>query len=184
MKTNAKRFQEVVASFSKLEVILKRLNDAGISYAIGGSVALYIQGNNRKPKDVDIMFTDEAFDQANELFGLEPKHIERPYNSMNKSTPVDDDSIDFLNQYTSKVEGRFYYYPPTQKVSVIFKAMEVSLIPAEKIAVLKFINRREHHNDLDDFNELFRHPDFDMDLFWRMADLLDARKMVSHSLDE
>ncbi len=183
MKTDAKRFQEVIATFPQLETILKQLNDADISYAIGGSVALYVQGNDRKPKDVDIMFTDEAFDQANDLFGLKPQHIERPYNSMNKSTPVEDGSVDFLNRYTSKAGRYSYYYPPIQKVPVTFKAMDVALIPAEKIAVFKLIARREHHNDLSDFYALFQHPEFDMKLFWKVVDLLDARETVTSLLD-
>lgn len=182
MKTDARRFQEVIAAFPKFESIIRQLNDANIPYAIGGSVTLYVQGNDRKPNDVDIMFTDEAFDRANQLFGLEPKHIERPYNSMNKSTPVDDGSVDFLNRYTSKIEGRTYYYPPTITLPVAFENMEVALVPAEKIAVFKLITRREHHSDLEDFNKLFQHPDFDINIFWRIVDLLDARETVTNLL--
>lgn len=182
MKTDAKRFQEVIAAFPKFESILRQLNDANIPYAIGGSVTLYVQGNDRRPNDVDIIFTDEAFDRANELFGLEPQHIERPYNSMNKSTPVDDGSVDFLNQYVAKAENRSYYSPPTETVSVIFDGMKVTLSPAEKMAVFKLITRREHHNDLGDFNELFQHPDFDMNIFWQIVDSLDAREVVTNLL--
>jgi len=182
MKTDSKRFQEVIATFPKFESILERLDSAGIPYAVGGSVALYVQGNSRKPKDVDIMFTDEAFDQANQLFGLESHHVEPPYNSMNKSTPVDDDSVDFLNRYTSKIGDRAYHSPPTLTVPVAFKDTQVPLVPAEKGAVFKLISRREHHNDLDDFNELFQHPDFDMDIFWRIVDSIDARRTVADLL--
>ncbi len=183
MKTSEERFREAATTFPKLETILRQLGDAGIHYAIGGSVSLYIQGNDRKPKDVDIMFTDEAFDQANKLFGVESQHIERPYNSMNKSTPVDDGSVDFLNQYKSKIDSRSYYSPPTETVPVLFKDMEVTLVPAEKIAAFKLMTRREHHSDLDDFYELFQHPDFDMNIFWRIVDSLDAREAVTNLLD-
>jgi hypothetical protein len=182
MKTDAKRFQEVIADFPKFESILRQLSDANIPYAVGGSVSLYVQGNDRKPKDVDIMFTDEAFGRVNKLFNLEPQHIERPYNSMNKSTPVDDGSVDFLNQYASKIQNRSYYSPPTETIPVAFNDREVTLVPAEKIAVFKLITRRDHHNDLDDFNELFQRPDFDMDVFWRIVDSLGAREAVTNLL--
>ena len=182
MKTDVKRFQEVIATFPKFESILEQLDSANIPYAVGGSVALYVQGNDRKPNDVDIMFTDEAFDRANALFNLGPRHIERPYNSMNKSTPVDDGSVDFLNRYTSKIDGHSYHSPPTETVPVAFKNIKVTLVPAEKVAVFKLISRREHHNDLDDFNELFQHPDFDMAIFWRIVDSLDARGTVTSLL--
>jgi hypothetical protein len=183
MRTSVKRFQEVIATFPIFESILRQLNEADIPYAVGGSVSLYVQGNDRKPKDVDVMFTDEAFDRANELFGLESQYIERSYNSMNKSTPVDDGSVDFLNQYTSKMENHSYYSPPTETVPVIFNKVNVTLVPAEKIAVFKLISRRDHHNDLSDFNELFQHPDFDMDIFWQIADSLDAREAVINLLN-
>ena len=183
MKTDAKKLQEVIAVFPKFEPILKRLNDANIPYAVGGSVSLYVHGNDRKPEDVDIMFTDEAFDQANKLFGLKPQHIERPYNSMNKSTPVDDGSVDFLNRYTVKIGGRSYHSPPTETVPIAFKNIHVALVPAEKVAIFKLISRRGHHNDLSDFNELFHCPDFNMGTFWRIVDSLNAREVVTNLLD-
>lgn len=184
METSATRFQEAVVAFPKFESILELLNNAKIPYAVGGSVSLYAQGNDRKPKDVDIMFTDEAYDRANKLFGLKSEHIERPYNSMNKSTPVDDGSVDFLNQYKSKVNDRSYYSPPTETTPVTFNNIEVTLVPAEKIAVFKLISRRVHHKDLSDFYVLFRHPDFDMSIFWRLVDSLDAREAVTNLLND
>lgn len=183
MKTDAVKFQEVIATFPKLESILRRLDNASISYAVGGSVAVYVQGNGRKPKDVDIMFTDAAFDQANELFGLKPEYIERPYNSMNKSAPFEDGSIDFLNQYASTAHGRSYYSPPIETIPVVFDDMEVTLVPAEKIAIFKLIAQRVHHRDLEDFNNLFQHPEFDMNLFWKLVDALDAREEVTNLIE-
>lgn len=183
MKTNAKRFREVLTLFPSLEPVLKQLNEAGIPYLIGGSSALYVQGSHRTPKDVDILFADDAFDRANVLFNLESQHIERPYNSMNKSTPVDDDSIDFLNHYTSKTATGTYYSPPTEAVEVTSDGISIALVPAEKIAVFKLISRREHHNDLIDFNELFEHPDFNMATFWNIVDSLNARDIVTRLAD-
>lgn len=100
---------------------------------------------------------------------------------MNKSTPVDDGSVDFLNRYLWS-DGHSYHSPPTETVPVAFKNIKVTLVPAEKVAVFKLISRREHHNDLDDFNELFQHPDFDMAIFWRIVDSLDARGTVTSLL--
>ena len=48
-----KRFQETIATFPKFKSILERLSDAEIPYVVGGSVSLYVQGNDRKPKDVE-----------------------------------------------------------------------------------------------------------------------------------
>ncbi len=172
----------MISAFPKVPDILVRLNDAGIPYAVGGSVALYTQGNTRLPHDVDIMFTDEAHEAANDLFGLTSEIIERPNVLMHKSTPVDDGSIDFLSHYTVIADGRSYHHPPTQKVEVLFEDRRVNLIPAEKIVAVKLIGRRDHHQDLLDVQELMKHPDFDKELFNEMVDALKARHVVTKLL--
>jgi hypothetical protein len=150
MKTSATRFKECLAQFPQLRAVLQRLDEAKVPYAVGGSVALYTQGNNRKPHDVDIMFTNEAHDAANAVFGLTYEIIERPNVTMYKSTPVSDGSIDFLSHYTVIMDGASYHTPPLQKVPVAFEDRRIHLIPAEKIVAIKLIGRREHHHDLDD----------------------------------
>lgn len=184
MRTDTKRFEEIIKTFPKLNSILLQLSDANIPCSIGGSVALYVQGHDRTPNDVDFMFTDESFAMANKLLGLEPEHIERPYNSMNKSTPVDDGSVEFLNRYTARADNRSYYTPPLETIPVAHAGMEVDMIVAEKIAVFKLISRRNHHSDLDDFNKLFQHPDFDMNIFWEIVDSLNAREVVTLLLEQ
>jgi hypothetical protein len=184
MKTDSERFKKAVSHFPKLDVILRKMEDAHIPYNIGGSFALYVQGNTRFPHDVDIMFTDEAHESANKLFGLLLETIERPNVSMVKSTPVDDGSIDFLSRYAAIADDRVYCTPPLEMVSVKFEDRNINLVPSEKIAVFKLIGRREHHNDLNDFTDLFRHPEFDMRLFWKIVDSLDARRVVTNLLND
>lgn len=182
MKTDTKRFKKVISTFPKLESILIKLEDADVPYIIGGSVALYVQGNARLPHDVDIMFTDNAHESANKVFGLKSEVVKRHNVSMVKSTPVDDGSVDFLSQYAAIADGHIYRKPPLEKVDVAFKDRNIGLVPAEKIAIFKLIGRREHHNDLDDFKDLFQHPDFDKRLFWELVDLFEARNLVSNLL--
>jgi predicted nucleotidyltransferase len=183
MRTDKKRFEAIIKTFPKLDSILMQLCDARIPFSIGGSVALYVQGHDRLPNDVDIMFTDEAFAMANQLLGLKPEHIERPYNSMNKSTPVDDGTVEFLNRYTAKADNRLYYTPPLETIPVTYGGIKVDVVVAEKIAVFKLISRRSHHSDVDDFKQLFQHPNFDMDIFWQIVDSLKARKVVARLLE-
>lgn len=182
MKSSPDRLIKAISMFPKVPAVLKKLDEANIPYAIGGSVALYAQGNNRLPHDVDIMFVNEAHDKANEIFGLVSEVIERPNVSMHKSTPVDDGSMDFLSHYTVIEDGVAHHHPPTQKVPVIFEGRQINLIPAEKIIAIKLIGRREHHHDLKDAKELLNHPDFDQSVFWEMVDLLDARSVVKNLL--
>ena len=179
MKADSIRLKRALAAFPKVPAALEKLDAAEIAYVIGGSVALYVQGHSRPPHDVDILFTNEAHDKANAVFGLVSEVIERPNVSMRKSTPVDDGSLDFLSHYTVIADGVEHYYPPIQKVLVPFADRKVNLIPAEKIVAIKLIGRREHHHDLADVTELLKHPDFDQSLFWKMVDLLDARSVVT-----
>jgi len=182
MKTDAKRFKEAVAAFPKALEVLAKLDAAKIPYFVGGSLALYTQGNPRLPHDVDIMFTDDAHAAANAAFGLTAEIIERPNVSMHKSTPVDDGSVDFLSHYTVIADGVAYYHPPTLKVSVAFNGRQINLVPAERIVAVKLIGRREHHQDLSDVKALIAHPDFDKELFWKMVELLNARDVVTELL--
>lgn len=182
MIIHQERFGEILELFPDLKPTLARLNTAEIPHSIGGSVALYIQGHDRKPNDVDFMFSDEAFEQVNELMMLTPQRVERPYNSMNKSTPKGTKCMEFINRYTSKREDISYYSPPLEIVPVNYDGIETHLIVAEKVAVFKLISGRKHHNDLNDFRKLIRHPDFSMDIFWSITDSIDARKVVSDLL--
>jgi hypothetical protein len=183
MKTNAGRFQKAISMFPKVRGVLARLDAADIPYAIGGSVALYAQGNGRLPHDVDVMFVNDAHDAADVVFGLTSEVIKRPNVSMHKSTPVDDGSIDFLSHYTVIADGVAHHHPPIQKVPVEFEGRQVDLIPAEKIVAIKLIGRRQHHHDLDDVKELMQHADFDQTIFWEMVDLLNAYEVVTELID-
>lgn len=173
-----------MSGFPKVSLILKRLDEAGISYAIGGSVALYAQGHSRQPHDVDVMFVNEAHSQANKLFGLKSEIIERRNVTMHKSTPVDDGTLDFLSHYTLIADGEAHHHPPVQKVPVEFEGRRVNLIPAEKIIAIKLIGRRQHHHDLDDVAHMINHPDFDRNMFWEMVGLLGARETVQKILKD
>ena len=186
MKAHSNRFTVAMEMFPKTSEILNILDANNITYAVGGSVSLYTQGIERLPHDVDIMFMDDAHKLANDIFNIKTEIITRPNVSMHKSTPVADGSVDFLSEYIVIANGNSYTNPPehTEKVSVLFKNRKIKLIPAEKIAVFKLIGQREHHSDLNDFNELFQHPDFDLKLFWSMVEALDAHEIVAARLKD
>jgi hypothetical protein len=179
MNTNPERFQEIVLRFPQLKNILKRLDDAKVFYNLSGSAAMYIQGNSRLPNDIDVMFTEASHQEANKVFGLSSEVIERPNVSMVKSSPVDDNSVDFLSNYAAIADGRVYCTPPLEVAQVEYEGRKINLVPAEMIAVFKLIGRREHHNDSGDFKDLYAHPDFNKTLFWKVVDLLDARPVVT-----
>jgi len=186
MKTDSSRFEKAMQMFPKASAILETLDANNIVYGVGGSVALYTQGVERLPHDVDIMLMGDAHDTANKLFGIKTEIVERPNVSMHKSSPVTDGTVDFLSNYIVISEGKSYTNPPehTRKVCVSFQNKKVPLIPAEKIAVFKLIGQREHHNDSNDVKELLQHPDFNFKLFWTMANILNAREIVAKRLPD
>lgn len=184
MNVSVARLEELIQTFPKLLPILEKLDRARIPYALGGSATLYVQGHARKPRDVDVMFDDDDFVRANKLFKLTPEHIERPYNNMNKSKPTDDGSVDFLNRYTAKFDGRLYCgLPDVETVVARVNTLDVPVLVAEKIALFKLLTRRDHHDDVSDFMNLFKHPTFDTKIFWQIADTLGVRGVVEGLLE-
>lgn len=182
MKASIDRYQKVISLFPKLDLILLQLDTAGIKYTLGGSATMYIQGNARLPNDIDIMFSDSNHKQANELFGIDMEHIERPTVSMNKSSPFSDGTFDFLSRYTAIADGKTYWSPRESVLEMKYKDRIIRLVPSEKIAIFKLIGRREHHNDLHDFTDLYNNPHFDRSLFWQITDELNVRKTIKSLL--
>lgn len=182
MKAEATRFEEAISQFPQAPDVLARLDEAQVPYIVGGSLALYTQGNPRMPHDLDIMFTDEAHEAANKVFGLEMEFVERPTLSLRKSTPVTDGSVDFLSHFTVIADGASYRHPPREKVAVEFEGRQVYVVPAEKILVFKLMTRRDHHDDMTDADRLIARPDFEWPLFWQVADAMGTRAVLESLL--
>lgn len=178
MKVYSERFKVVQELFPQLNEVLEKLQTADIKYLIGGSVSLYLQGNARLPNDVDLMFLANEHVEANKLFGIEIEYIERPNVSMSKSKPLDNGVIDFLSNYTVMFAGQRYFSPPKERVGFMHDGQSYDLVPAEKITLYKLIGRRLHHNDIEDVNRLVSNPTFDKNLFWDVAESIDAVGIV------
>jgi hypothetical protein len=184
MRVITSRFELIIRLFPYLPVIMSKMDNANIPYRIGGSVALYLQGNQREPHDLDIMLTTEAHDRLDRLLGIESTLIERPNVKMRKSALYDVDSLDFLSSYTVIAEGKSYSSPPKEKTSLTLDGKDIQLVPAEKIIAFKLIGRRSHHQDIEDFKSIISKEDFDSSLFWEVVDNLEARELVDRLLHE
>ena len=184
MKTFPERFNEIIKKFPYTRSILKKLDAGNVLYVVGGSAALYCQGIERAPHDVDIMFETKQHALANQLFNIESTFIERPNVTMYKSSPTNDGSVDFLSDYTVISDSAAYDSQPTHKIFVKVFNTEIALVPAEKIAVFKLIGLREHHYDSKDARDILMHPDFDHKLFWSMVNELKAMRVIEHRLNQ
>lgn len=183
MKTSHARFLEVIETFHSFSIVIDRLQNAKVDFIVGGSVSLYVQGSDRRPHDVDIMFLAEEHNKANNVFGLVSEYIERPNVTMFKSSPTNDESVDFLSEYKVISDEKIYHSPPTQKVFTHYNNMTIALVPAEKIAVIKLIGLRDHHSDSTDAETILKHVDFDNKLFWDMVEALDAHDIIRQRLE-
>lgn len=182
MQVKQEKLLQLLTQFPLLWPCVEKLHSQDITFKIGGSAALFVQGVYRKPHDVDIMFRSSEHVRANKLFDIQPESIRRPNVTMIKSSPVIDGSIDFLSQYKLIVAEKTYYNPPTQSVTGTYEKNTLHFIPAEKIAVIKLLGLREHHYDSSDAKEILLHPEFDKNFFWEMVDAHHAHEIINDRL--
>ncbi len=178
------RFRILSKKFTQFESIIQKLESNKIYFLIGGSASLYIQGNPRLPHDIDLMFTRTSHKQANSLFDIPIEFIRRPNVTMYKSTPVNDNSIDFLSQYTVIDNGQKFQSNPVDKVDLTLQGTSYGLVPVEKIVIFKLIGRRLHHKDIEDVKSVLHNCDFHTKLFWKFVDQQKAKNDVKELIRE
>jgi hypothetical protein len=179
------RYYELTKQFPQLQPIIDKLDAAAVPFVLGGSASLYIQGNGRWPHDIDLLFLPEAHARCNALFGLQPTHIERPTVSMQKSSAVKDNSIDFLSKFTMLVSSRSFHMPPTHKVVLkLENGRVINLVPVEKIVIAKLLGHRPHHQDFDDVRVMLASPSYNKAFFWELVDSVQARQIIQRLLHE
>lgn len=186
MQTMAtQRYKELTARFPQLQPTIDKLNAADIPFVLGGSASLYLQGNDRKPHDIDLLFLPEAHERCNQVFGLQMEYVERPTVHMQKSTPVSDNSIDFLSKFTMIAEGRDFHMPPAQKVTIaVGDGGTIHLEPIEKLVIVKLLGRRAHHGDFEDVRNALTTLPIDKQFFWQLVHDIDAKEVIERLLQK
>lgn len=140
---------------------------------MGGSAALYVQGNSRKPGDIDLFVPDEDHDRLDQLFGIESVYNESVTDQARLSYITEDHTISLHSKFKVRSDGpvrqmrirtaldKAEYYQPAITPAGILRVLK-----AEDIMVIKAMLRRgtQHGDkrDLEDIAALRKYPvDYD-----------------------
>jgi hypothetical protein len=155
-----KRLQEIGMFFAKrspqhqaMRRLARRLQKAGIPYAIMGAMAVNAHGAERTTKDVDVLLTQEGFDRFRQEFvGKDYDPIEgRPRRFVERQSKV---TVDFLvtGRYPGTGQPGPFAFPNPEEVSQEIENVRVINLP--QLIQLKLAARR--HYDFGDVVFLIR----------------------------
>ena len=151
-------FREKDPVHKALQRIVKRLEKAGIPYAVMGGMAVFFQGHRRATNDVDLLLTPEGFEAFRKQFV--PKNYKpREARPRRFTDPKEDVSIDILitGRYPgSGKPGPISFPDPADVAEVIQKKQIVNLAT---LIQLKLAARR--YQDFADVVSLIRVHDLD-----------------------
>lgn len=138
-----------------LRNIARRLDEAGIDYAIAGGMCLFIHGVQRVTRDVDIIVTREALQQVHDA--LEGRGYVKPFEASKNLRDADTGvRIDFIisGQFPGEGTPGPIAFPVPHTVSMVFDgAKYVDFIP---FIELKLASGQASHRaqDLHDVQNL------------------------------
>jgi len=146
-------FQEKDPVHKTLQRIVKRLEKAGIAYAVMGGMAVFAQGHRRATNDVDLLLTEDGFKEFLKRFV--PKHYKRLEGRPRRFTdPKDDVTIDILvtGRYPGSGKPGPVAFPDPAGVSEVIDNKRV--VNLATLIQLKLAARR--HQDFADVVSLIR----------------------------
>jgi predicted nucleotidyltransferase len=138
--------EDFVTRFPLILPVVKKLNEANLTWMIGGSSCLFLLGNKRVPDDVDIYLLDDEHDAADHLFGIESYIFSSRLESVRNSNPEGEHSI----QLTSHLEfnlDRKYKFSITplvidKRIEVQFEGNSLYLLSPEDALLVKALLQR------------------------------------------
>jgi predicted nucleotidyltransferase len=157
------KIEQFISKFPSLLPVAKKLNEAKISWIIGGSSCLFLLGNDRVPGDVDIFILDNQHDKVDKLFGIKSFTHRTSAETVRNSNPGGEHSI----QFTSHVEYDFdkhYKYDITETVlgkviKFTYEGQNLYLLPPEDVLSIKALLQRgpaEGKRDIEDINNFLK----------------------------
>lgn len=141
-----------------LRRLVKRLEKAGISYAVMGGMAVNAHGQRRTTKDVDVLVTPEGLEEFRRRY-VKKNYLQQPNRSRRFVDRLNDVGIDFL--LTGHYPGRggpapFAFPDPAEASELIQKVRVVTLV---QLVQLKLAARRYY--DFGDVCALIRVHELD-----------------------
>lgn len=141
-----------------LRRLVKRLEKAGISYAVMGGMAVNAHGQRRTTKDVDVLVTPEGLEEFRRRY-VKKNYLQQPNRSRRFVDRLNDVGIDFL--LTGHYAGRggpapIAFPDPAEASELIQKVRVVTLV---QLVQLKLAARRYY--DFGDVCALIRVHELD-----------------------
>lgn len=127
--------------------LVRRLERAGITYAVMGGMAVYAHGHERMTNDVDVLLTRAGFDEFRRLF-VPKLYKQDPRRGRRYTDPKDAVTIDFLvtGLYPGRGEPGPIAFPDPEQVRE--RIGRIHYINLATLMQLKLAARR--HQDLAD----------------------------------
>lgn len=141
--TQSSHLSTFTQKFPDLDATLHTLTTNNITWAIGGSGALYLLGNERIPDDVDIYVADEHHDLVDALFGCTSFYYTSPLEHVRNSNPGGDHDLQITSDLQITANGITYHWKLDEEVlgqSIIVGTMR--LIPVEDVLLIKALLQR------------------------------------------
>lgn len=176
--------------FPNLLSTLEQLNKEKIDWMIGGSGCLFLLGNDRAPKDIDILLRNEDHDRADALFGIKSFEYISSSEIARNSNPFNDHDIQLTSHLRIMVDGK--QYDLTIHNEIIDKRLEeiygttlIWLMPPEEVLLIKALLRRGAEvgkNDLKDINAFTSLYSLDREYINNRAHALGAEAVIADIL--
>jgi hypothetical protein len=146
-------FQQKDPVHKTMRRLVKRLEKAGITYAVMGGMAVFAQGHRRATNDVDVLLTAAGFEEFCRRFVPKnyERHEDRPRRFTDKKSRV---SLDVLitGRYPGSGKPGPIAFPNPAAVATVIEDIRVIDLPT--LLQLKLAARR--HQDFADVVSLIR----------------------------
>lgn len=159
------KIQELITRFPLLLPTAEKLNQAGLTWMIGGSGCLFVLGNRRVPDDIDIYLLDEEHDVADKLFGIESYTYSSPTESVRNSNPQGDHSMQLTSHLTFMLDKSYQFsitpLVVSKRIEIEHEGHRFYLLSPEDVLLVKALLQRgkdvgkQDVEDVQDFMAIY-----------------------------
>jgi len=177
------RAQWFLDTFPHLKEVLITLSKHKIPFFIGGSGSLFLFGNEREPKDVDIFIPNKHHDEVDALFGITSEVYTSPLERVRNSHPFGLHDLQITSHLEIAAEGKMYTFSFDESFvrkdcQIEMDGLVISVLPPEDALIIKAILQRGKSvgkHDVEDIR-IFLHiyKKIDTEYLQKRIRLLDA----------
>jgi predicted nucleotidyltransferase len=183
----AERAQWFFINFPHLKEVLTALTEHGIPFFIGGSGSLFLFGNEREPKDVDIFIPNKHHDEVDALFGIASEVYTSPLERVRNSHPFGLHELQITSHLEITVEAKVYAFSFDQSFvrkdcQMEMDGLVISVLPPEDALIIKAILQRGvsvGKHDVEDITSFLQiHKNLDKEYLQKRIKFLGAENRI------